>query len=108
MSSEIYPKYCKGWQIAFWQLLLKEHRAKGISKAAQLAAAVASGKVRREDLEAGGKSFVQSMKNSIIKRGIEEVPKVIFGKNPKNATRDVLKATVIKAIKGGSLPSHPG
>ena len=39
---------------------------------------------------------------------MEEVPKVIFGKNPKNAMRDVLKATVKKAIKGGSLPSHPG
>ena len=39
---------------------------------------------------------------------MEEVPKVIFGKNPKNAMRDLLKATVKKAVKGGSLPSHPG
>ena len=87
---------------------VEEHGAKGISKVAQLAADVASGKVRREDLEASGKSFVQSMKKSIIKRGMQVVLKVIFGKNPKNAVRDVLKATVKKAIRGGSLPSHPG
>ena len=58
---------------------VKEHGAEGISKAAQLVANVASGKLIREDLEAGGKSFVQSMKKSIIKRGMQEVPKVIFG-----------------------------
>ena len=64
---------------------VKEHGAKGISKVAQLAADVASGKVSRKDLEIAGKSFVQSMKKSIIKRGMQEVSKVIFGKNPKNA-----------------------
>ena len=51
---------------------MKEHRNEGISKVAQLAAGVASGKVSREDLEVGGKSFVQSMKKSIIKRGMED------------------------------------
>ena len=48
---------------------VKEHGAEGISKAAQLAAAVASGKVSREDLEVGGKSFVQSMKKIYNKKG---------------------------------------
>ena len=59
---------------------VKEHRAKGISKVAQLAADIASGKVSREDLEVGGKLFAQTMKKSIIKIGMQEVPKVIFGK----------------------------
>ena len=86
---------------------VKEHRTEGLSKAAKLATEVATGKLSKADLEAGGKSFVQSMKKSIIKRGMKEVPKIIFGKNPKKTVRDVLNATVKKAMKGGSWKKTP-
>lgn len=87
---------------------VNEYRAEGLSKAAKLATDVATGKLSKADLEAGGKSFVQSMKKSIIKREWKKCQKLIFGKNPKKAERDVLNATIKKAIKGGSLPSCPG